>query len=41
MPRHPMKRRNDKRRPLPVRQPRPRLVKPMPARKLPAQYRRS
>jgi hypothetical protein len=41
MPRHPMKRRNDKRHAPLVRQPKPRLVKPAPARKLPAQYRRS
>jgi hypothetical protein len=42
MPCHPMKRRHDKRHIVPVRQPKPRLVRPMPpARKLPAQYRRS
>jgi hypothetical protein len=36
MPRHPMKRRNDKR--PPIRQPKPRLVQPVP-RKMPVQYR--
>ena len=40
MPRHPMKRRNDKRHTVPLRQPKPRLVRPAP-RKLPPQYRRS
>ena len=38
MSRHPMKRRNDKRRTLPVRQPKPRLVQPAP-RKVPPKYR--
>lgn len=38
MSRHAMKRRNDKRTPLPVRRPKPRLVQPAP-RKMPQQYR--